>query len=306
MWTGLYIFVVFHGPEPAIAYFCALLWGLVSLLIVFNIGHDAVHEVVSKRKWVNHLLKYSFNLVGGNAYSWKLKHNLAHHQNTNIEGLDFDTDLSPLIRLSPQSPYHPLYRWQHYTFLLIYPLLSLLIIFVGDIKIFNQMRQSGQTDQHPKREWVILGLSKVWYFTLVFVLPMIYSPYTPGQIIVTFLCFHLVNGIVIALVFMPSHYFNSTSYYSERPQPYNWTLHQMSTTMDLSPHNRPLSQLLGCLNLNVAHHLYPNFCHNHYPPLSLLIQKNARQYHVNYHEMPYPRAVLEHVRFLKKLGTRDA
>src|SRR5690554_5638538 len=47
--------------------FCILL-GLLHPLFFINIGHDAIHNTYSKKKWVNRLLSYSLNLIGLNAY----------------------------------------------------------------------------------------------------------------------------------------------------------------------------------------------------------------------------------------------
>ena len=116
--------------------------------------------LVFKKKKGKNWLQYIFNLVGGNAYSWKLKHNIAHHAHTNIEGKDFDTDLSPLMRLSPKSPYRKQYRWQHLSVFLIYPMLSLLVVLVGDFKILFQSRNAGLVKRHPDKEWILLIATK--------------------------------------------------------------------------------------------------------------------------------------------------
>ena len=303
IWSSLYTYIVFYSSSTTVAYLLSLIWGLSALFIIFNIGHDAVHGVVSDSKKINNVLKYTFNLVGGNAYSWKLKHNIAHHVHTNMEGLDFDTDLSPLMRLSPNTPYRPQYKWQHITCFLIYPLLSLLIIFIADFKIFGQAKKAQHVQAHPTREWVILLCSKCWYLLLVFVIPLLYSPYTFQQILFTFLSYQVLCGIVIAAVFMPSHYFNGSMYFENKNKDYNWFEHQLSTTMDLSPDSRLVSFLLGGLNLNVAHHLYPHFCHTHYFELTKAVKKRAAQYEINYHALPYSAALVDHLKFLKALAT---
>lgn len=306
IWAFLYVYIVFYSTSVTTAYLLSLAWGLCSLLIIFNIGHDAVHAVVSRSKKINNVLKYSFNLVGGNAYSWKLKHNIAHHIHTNIEGLDFDTDMSPLMRLSPQTKYQKQYRWQHFTFLLIYPLLSLLIIFVADFKIFDQTKKAHLIKSHPAKEWIILLLSKLWYLNLVFIIPLVFSPYSILQILIAFISLHIINGIVIACVFMPSHYFPGSEYYEQKAKDYNWFEHQLSTTMDLSPENSLISFILGGLNLNVAHHLFPKICHTHYYELSKIIRKKAKQYGIVYHVLPYSTALAVHVKYLKSLTREHA
>ncbi len=306
IWCFLYVYIVFYSGSVVSAFLISLAWGLCSLLIIFNIGHDAVHGVISKSKTINNILKYSFNLVGGNAYSWKLKHNIAHHVHTNIEGLDFDTDMGPLMRLSPETPYKKQYRWQHITFLVIYPMLSLLIIFVADYKIFNQVKKAKLVNRHPFREWVILLFSKLWYLNLVFIIPLFLSPYSFLQILTTFISLHLINGIVIACVFMPSHYFPGSSYYTQKTKGYNWFEHQLSTTMDLSPGNKLISFLLGSLNLNVAHHLFPKLCHTHYYDLTKIIKKTVKDHGGIYHERAYLKGIIEHVSYLKYLNSDHA
>jgi len=45
----------------------------------FNIMHDACHGVYSNKQWVNDLMGYSLNIMGGNQFIWKQKHNIIHH-----------------------------------------------------------------------------------------------------------------------------------------------------------------------------------------------------------------------------------
>jgi linoleoyl-CoA desaturase len=305
-WVFLYVYIVFYSSPGPLVFFLSIAWGLCSLFIIFNIGHDAVHGSLSRSARVNSVMQYSFNLVGGNAYSWRLKHNVAHHLYTNMEGLDFDTDLSPLMRLSPKTPFQKQYRWQHLTFLLIYPLLSLLIVFVADFKIFFQVKKAGHVLSHPVKEWVILIISKLWYIAIVFIIPLLFSPYSFLSILLVFIIFQLLNGIVIACVFMPSHYFPGSAFYSVKPENYNWFEHQVSTTMNLSPDNSFITSILGGLNLNIAHHLYPVFCHTHYPALTRIIRNRALQHGIVLQEHAYPAALVAHVKYLKTLTSANA
>ncbi len=62
----------------------------------FNIQHDANHGSFSRSKRANRLAGYVLDLLGGSSYVWKVKHNIAHHTYTNIDGLDEDIGLPPL------------------------------------------------------------------------------------------------------------------------------------------------------------------------------------------------------------------
>lgn len=87
---GLLVFVPMHW---AVAVLLCMLFGINLAAIGFNIMHDAGHQSFSDNKRVNTILSYSLNLLGGNIYFWKLKHNIAHHTYTNIDGEDHDIEI---------------------------------------------------------------------------------------------------------------------------------------------------------------------------------------------------------------------
>ncbi len=75
---------------------------LVGLTIIMGFGlagiglsvmHDANHGAYSKRQWINTTIGYSMNLIGANAFNWKMQHNVLHHSYTNVHGED--EDISP-------------------------------------------------------------------------------------------------------------------------------------------------------------------------------------------------------------------
>jgi len=96
----LFMFFLYLGP-----YFLFLLgivesvWGFYVLAFLMGLGkagiglsvmHDANHGAYSRKKWVNDLIGYSLNVLGGNATNWKIQHNVKHHTYTNVEGHDED------------------------------------------------------------------------------------------------------------------------------------------------------------------------------------------------------------------------
>ena len=298
---GLTLFGPFGWPTR---FFLAVVWGFTSLLIVFNIGHDAVHGSFSPQQWVNKLLGYSFNLVGANAYSWQLKHNEAHHVYTNIDGKDHDVEMDPFLRVSPHKPYRWYFRWQHVYWPFIYAMFSLLIIFVVDILIFFQEKKSNQRFAQPLREWGILIFTKLFYLFYIFWIPVYYVGFSWHEVFIAFFTFHFINGIVIGLVFQPSHYFEGSEFYKDGDAASirHWNLHQLLSTVDISPDNRLLSHALGSLNANVSHHLYPKICHVHYPYLSTIIKNISQKYQIPYHRKSYKEALKSHSRLLKQLS----
>ena len=92
----------------------AFLMGLGKAGIGLSVMHDANHGAYSKKKWINNLVGYSLNLVGGNATNWKIQHNVKHHTYTNVTGMD--EDIAPkggILRFDPNTPAKKHHKWQH-------------------------------------------------------------------------------------------------------------------------------------------------------------------------------------------------
>ncbi|MGB0523614.1 MAG: fatty acid desaturase family protein [Flammeovirgaceae bacterium] len=303
----LYPLILFAELSELASMLLVIGWGFVSLLLIFNVGHDAVHGAFSRYSWVNRLLSLSFNLVGANAYSWKLKHNDAHHIHTNVAGKDHDIEVDPLLRVSPHQVHRWHFRWQHWYWPFVYALFSLLIIFLVDFQIFIQERKANQPFFQPLREWVVLIMTKLLYLIYIFVIPIFIAGFALEEVLFAFFTFHLINGLCIGLIFQPSHYFLESRFFAQQEEgERQWHRHQLATTVDISPDHRWLSQLVGSLNANVPHHMYPKVSHVHYPKLSAIIQTLADQYGVPYHRKSLWEALRSHVLHLKKLAQPDA
>src|SRR5690606_17745347 len=114
----------------------AVLMGVGMAGIGFCVSHDALHGAYSANPRVNSLLGLSFDLIGANAYMWKITHNVIHHTYTNIDGVDEDLTVSPLLRLSPGAPLRWFHRYQHRYAFLAYSLATLNWFFAKDFQQF--------------------------------------------------------------------------------------------------------------------------------------------------------------------------
>ena len=82
-----------------------------------------------------------------------------------------------------------------------------------------------------------------------------------------------------------------------------WAIHQIKTTANFATKNKLVSWLVGGLNFQVEHHLFPKISHIHYPAISKIIKKACQDYGVEYIEYPKVRvAVASHVAFLRAMG----
>jgi linoleoyl-CoA desaturase len=149
-------------------------------------------------------------------------------------------------------------------------------------------------------------LWKVAYFGLVLVLPIISTSFPAWLILLAFLAQHFVTGLGLTLVFQLAHVVPSTSH----PQPNEdgmieeeWALHQMATTCNFAPKSNIMSWLVGGLNYQIEHHLFPNVCHVHYKKIAPIVKKTADELGIPYlSERTFFTALRGHFLMLKGLG----
>jgi linoleoyl-CoA desaturase len=77
------------------------------------------------------------------------------------------------------------------------------------------------------------------------------------------------------------------------------------TTSDYAPGSKVFSWLIGGLNYQVEHHLFPNICHVHYPKIAAIVKETAKQYNIPYNvKSSFLLAVIDHGKMLRNLGKR--
>lgn len=305
---ALYVHLVFYTPAVWIALLeCVLLGGVVSA-IGFNIMHDGGHGSFSTNKWLNDVAAFSLEVLGGSSFMWNMKHNVIHHAYTNIDGVDDDIDIQPWMRMSTTQPKYRLHKYQHIYFWILYSLLYILWVFVMDFQKYFKSR-IGAMPLKKMSIWdhVVFWAFKVFYLFLFVVLPIYLLGFTSW--LVGYLVFGIVTGLVISIVFQLAHTVEHTHF----PMPNEatgkmadeWAIHQLKTTANFAPRNKVISWLVGGLNFQVEHHLFPKISHVHYPQISRIIKQTCQEFGVPYIEYPKMRhAVASHVAFLKEMGRK--
>ena len=304
--VALYVHLVFFTPAVIWAVLECVLLGIVVAGIGFNIMHDGAHGSFSKYKWLNNVAASSLNVLGGSSFMWNMKHNVIHHAYTNIDGVDDDIDIQPWLRMSTTQPKLAMHRYQHIYFWLLYSLLYILWVFYLDYNKYFK----GKIGQMPLKKMtltdhIIFWTFKIFYLVLFIVIPI----YTVGvtATIIGFLTFSIVAGFVISIVFQLAHTVEHTHF----PMPEEvtgkledeWAIHQLKTTANFAPGNKFISWLVGGLNFQIEHHLFPKISHIHYAQLRKIIKEACEEYGITYIEYPKMRqAVVSHVTFLKQMG----
>jgi linoleoyl-CoA desaturase len=306
MAVTLYVVLVFFTPGVVLSVLLCALLGVNLAAIGFNIMHEGGHQSFSRHPWLNRVSTYALNGLGASSYFWKVKHNINHHTYTNIEGLDSDIDVRPFMRLSESQPRHRFHQFQHLYWVLLYSLSYLAWVFYHDFqKYFTGNIAYGNNTRLPFKEHLVFWLTKAGFLAVYVVLPVLMVGLVPA--LVGFLVVMFVCGLFIAVVFQLAHVVESTQF----PKPdeesnrieQEWALHQVSTTSNFATRSRFISWLLGGLNFQVEHHLFPRVSHVHYPAINRLVRETCREFNVTYLEYPSVlKAIRSHLLHLKSMG----
>jgi linoleoyl-CoA desaturase len=284
----------------------ALLWGFSKALIAFNISHDASHNALFKSKTWNEVFSYSFNLIGVNRYIWNIKHNVSHHSFTNIPGHDMDIEQIKIARLVPHVPLKWFYRYQHIYVPLLYPFLSLFMLFVKDFQMFATRKYGNNVyAKHPRSEYIILILSKLIYFTYAIVIPFMVLHIIWYKFLLGFVLMHMMLGVLLAIILFPVHALDDSPFPEADENGYineSWVRHEIATSTNFCANSRLMHWISGGLNTHVIHHVFPNICHIHYYELTKIINQTAQEHQIPIRQNTMWGALRSHLNLLKMMG----
>ncbi|MEO5980195.1 MAG: acyl-CoA desaturase [Chryseolinea sp.] len=291
---------------------------LFSVLMGFGVGgiglsimHDANHGAYSSTPWINNTIGYAMNLIGGNAFNWKVQHNVLHHTYTNIH--DADEDISPrgVLRMSPATKWKPVHRYQHLYAWVLYGMLTFVWVAFKDYNRLIRYYREGlvaKMKTNVFKEFLILTFSKSLYITYTIIIPILVLKVPAWWVLVGFMVMHYVAGFILAMIFQPAHVVDGTEYPDpdESGQMENsWAIHQLRTTTNFAQRSKIFSWYVGGLNLQVEHHLFPNICHVHYRKISGIVKKTAEEFNLPYKSYKtFSGAIVGHAKLLKVLGRR--
>ncbi|MDI1355432.1 MAG: acyl-CoA desaturase [bacterium] len=306
LFFGSYALLLSNLINAAGMFGLALLFGFSMVLIAFNISHDASHGALFRSPKLNTLFSYTFNLIGVNRYIWDIKHNLSHHAFTNVPGHDMDIEQVKIVRLVPAIKLKWFHRYQHIYAPALYPFASLYMIFIKDFQMFATKQYGNSTfHDHPRKEYFILFISKLFYFSYALVIPLIVIKLPWWQILIGFLLMHFVLGTMLAIILFPVHALEDSPF----PEPdeegiinNSWAIHQVETSTNFGANSRLLCWLCGGLNTHIVHHLFPSICHIHYYELTKIIREGARRHNIKFRDNSTAGALVSHLNFLKMMG----
>lgn len=275
-----------------------------------NVMHDGNHGSYSDKSWINKFMGGTIYILAGNVYNWQVQHNVLHHTYTNIPGHDEDLDAGRVIRFTKEAKWEKFHAFQHYYSVFLYGLLTFNWCLTTDFKQMGQYLKRKLSYGEPKSTeflWTTLVISKIVYFSVWIVLPMVLGV-TWWKVLIGFTVMHYVAGLILSIVFQLAHITHETT----NPHPndegemeHTWAIHQLFTTVNFAPKNWLVNYYTGGLNHQIEHHLFPNISHVHYGPIAKFVKETAAECNLPYHEYESMRkAVVAHFIHLRNLGRK--
>lgn len=225
----------------------APVFGVVSSQLGF-FGHDATHRQISRRerpsRWIALLVA---NLLNGLSYGWWLDKHNAHHAHPNDLDSDPDVYAGAVVFDAGQAATRTgVAAWvtRHQAWLYV-PMLTLegLNLHVSSVRA---VLRPGL--RHRRTEAVLLGVHVVAYLALV-------CSALRWQQAITFVAVHqIVFGIYLGLSFAPGHKGMPALAPEQASDP---LLRQVLTSRNVRG-GRLLTALMGGLNYQIEHHLFPS------------------------------------------------
>jgi len=274
-------------------------WQLVTaayLAVVFTqiafVGHDAGHRQIFRSRPANDRvgLLHANLLVGVSFGWWVPKHN-AHHSNPNHEDLDPDISITALAFTADQaSSRHGLVRLvARYQAWLFFPLLLLEAAHLHLASSKAVLRGSGRANVV---EGLLLVAHVAGYLTaLVLVL-------SPLQAVAFVVVQQGLFGLYLGCSFAPNHKGMPTLTEADA---LDFVRRQVLTSRNVAG-SRLVDWLLGGLNYQIEHHLFPNMPRPNLRHAQPLIRMFCRQHGLDYTEASLFGSYTQAIRHLHAVG----
>jgi fatty acid desaturase len=273
--------------QLAVAAFLALVFGQVALA-----AHDLAHRQVFRRGRPSETWGRLFGNLGiGMSYGWWMNKHTRHHANPNHEELDPDVAPDILVWSTEQARgSRGLARLiGGHQALLFFPLLTLegFNLHVASVRA---LRSPSMKDR--LLEGTLLFLHLAGYLSALFLV------LSPGKA-VAFLAVHqCLFGVYLGCTFAPNHKGMPTFSGDERP---DFLRRQVLTSRNVRG-GRFTDIMLGGLNYQIEHHLFPSMPTPHLRRARIIVRAYCAEIGVPYHETGLIQSYREALAHLHRVG----
>jgi fatty acid desaturase len=261
------------------------------------LSHEAAHrQVFDSRKWNDRAGRWLGTFVVGLSYSWWMNKHTRHHGNPNTVGKDPDIAPDGVVFIPEDAaattgPMRWLVRHQGWLF---FPLLTLEGINLHRHAVTSVLR--GVDGKSDRRDRVIEGLMLAARFAIY--LPVVFV-FLPFGMACAFLGVQLaVFGVMMGASFAPNHKGMPTIAHDAKVDFFS---RQVRTSRNIRG-GWWVSFLMGGLNYQVEHHLFPSMPRPALKQARLLVRDHCDSLDVPYTETTLLRSYGIVVRYLNRVG----
>jgi fatty acid desaturase len=274
-------------------------WQLVTaayLAVVFTqlafVGHDAGHRQIFRSRRANDLVGLVHaNLLVGISFGWWVAKHDRHHTNPNHEDLDPDIDIPALAFTAGQARdkrglARVVARYQAFLFF------PLLLLEAAQLHVASAKAIVRATGRATVVEALLLLLHIVGYLTALFLV------LSPLQVAVFVLVQQGLFGLYLGCSFAPNHKGMPTLSEAEE---LDFLRSQVLTSRNVRG-SRLVDFLLGGLNYQIEHHLFPNMPRPNLRHAQPLVRAFCARHDLPYTETSMFGSYAEALRHLHSVG----
>ncbi|MGP3535631.1 fatty acid desaturase family protein [Microbacterium sp. RD1] len=275
------------------AAFLAVLFTQIAFL-----GHDAAHrQIFISGKWNDWVSLVLGNLLIGMSYGWWQHKHTRHHANPNKLGSDPDIEL-PVIVVAPQ---HPVARGRIVSWLRAHQgIFFFPILLLEGLSLHASGVRRVVTPGEVRRRWVEIGFLAIRLAGFPVLIFLVLSP----GIAFVFLGVQLgLFGLYMGLSFAPNH---KGMPIVPRDVSFDF-LHRQATMSRNIRGSRLIDTVMGGLNYQIEHHLFPSMPRPHLRKAAPIIAAYCREHNVPYVQTGLFASYAIVVRYINRvgLGERD-
>jgi acyl-lipid (7-3)-desaturase (Delta-4 desaturase) len=299
MYMALYGYFQYQWLQQGPTTRLAILYGIAQAMIGMNVQHDANHGAISsKYNWMNDLLGFGADCIGGSKWLWIEQH-WTHHAYTNHSTKDPDSfGAEPLINFNDYPIGHPDRKWFHHFQAFYYILVLggywLSAVFnpqVLDLRQRGAQRVGIQMESpfiHSRRKYAVA--IRLLYIYIHVVYPIL-SYGLSIRIVSNILLMGFCESLALATLFSLSHNFERVDRDPTQVTKHDadgkvcWFKSQVETS---STYGGALAgYLTGGLNFQIEHHLFPRMSSAWYPYIAPAVRKVCHKHGVQYIHYPW-------------------
>ena len=282
-----------------------LLFSFMYLSMLSSVGittgtHTASHYALVKSRSINKFIVYfGYGFFYAQSYEyWIHKHIKVHHLNPNIVGVDEDINLMPWFAMN-KDEYNRASTLKKAYFkiqVVLFPIALTLNIFNVQkdsfVYLYKMIKDKGLTNR------IKLDLSlMITHYLFWIVLPSFF--FNISDVLIFYYLRMAFTGYGMFAAFAPAHFPENAMFLSEENKDLDFLRRQIYTTTNFK--TGPIGRyMLGGVEFQLEHHLFPNCNHFHYPKINVLLKEFCKENKLPYNEIGWFEGIWKSVRIFYK------